>query len=46
MDLPDFALERWFASGMGWALWQGLLGCAWILAGIGAYRLVRAVESI
>jgi hypothetical protein len=40
------ALETWLERGLGWGLWYAVLGCAWTLAGIGAYRLVRAVESI
>jgi hypothetical protein len=38
--------ESWLEHGLGWGLWHALLGCAWTLAVIGAYRLVRAVESI
>ncbi len=44
--LAGDALEPWFEQGLGWGIWHAVLGCAWIFAGIGAYRLVRAVESI
>jgi hypothetical protein len=46
MCVTDDALEGWFEHGVGWALWHAVLGCAWTLAVVGAYRLVRAVESI